>query len=36
MAPYLFSFMIDAESLILGVALGAVGALALVVVIRNF
>jgi hypothetical protein len=36
MAPYVFSFMIDAESLLLGIGLGFLGALALVLVIRNF
>ena len=35
MAPYVFSFMIDAESLVLGIVLGAIGALALVLIIRN-
>jgi hypothetical protein len=36
MAPYVFSFMIDAASLLLGMALGAVGALAVILVIKNF
>jgi hypothetical protein len=36
MAPYVFPFMIDAESLLLGVALGAVAALAIVLIAKNF
>jgi hypothetical protein len=36
MAPYVFSFMIDAASLALGMVLGAVGALAMILVIKNF
>jgi hypothetical protein len=35
MAPYMFSFMIDAASLLLGIALGAVGTLAMVVIVKN-
>jgi len=36
MAPYIFSFLIDAESLILGIALGVVAGLAMIVIVRNF
>jgi hypothetical protein len=36
MAPYVFPFMIDAESLLLGMALGAVAAWAIVVIAKNF
>jgi hypothetical protein len=36
MAPYGFPFMIDAESLLLGMALGAVAAWAIVVIAKNF
>ena len=35
MKPYIIPFIVDAESLILGVALGVVAALALIVVIKN-
>ena len=35
MAPYIFSFMIDAQSLVLGIALGLVAGLAIVIIIRN-
>lgn len=35
MAPYLFSFMIDAESLLLGMVLGAIAALSMVIIVRN-
>jgi hypothetical protein len=35
MAPYIFPFMIDAESFVLGLALGAVGALAIVLIAKN-
>ena len=36
MAPYVFPFMIDAESLVLGIGLGFVAGLAVIVIIRNF
>jgi hypothetical protein len=36
MAPYVFPFMIDAASLLLGMVLGAVGAWAVILVIKNF
>jgi len=36
MKPYLLPFMVDADSLLLGISLGVVGALALIVAIRNF
>ena len=36
MAPYVFPFMIDAQSLVLGIALGFVAGLAVVLVIKNF
>jgi hypothetical protein len=36
MAPYLFSFMIDAESLALGIGLGFVAGLAVVLIVKNF
>jgi len=35
MAPYVFSFMIDAASLLLGMALGAVAALAMILIVKN-
>jgi hypothetical protein len=35
MAPYVFSFMIDAASLVLGLVLGAVAALAMVMIVKN-
>jgi hypothetical protein len=35
MAPYVFSFMIDAASLVLGMVLGAVAALAMVMIVKN-
>jgi hypothetical protein len=35
MAPYLFSFMIDPESLILGIGLGVVAGLAIAIIMRN-
>jgi len=35
MAPYIFSFMIDANSLILGIGLGLVAGLSMVIIIRN-
>jgi hypothetical protein len=35
MAPYVFPFMIDAASLLLGMALGTVGALAVVMIVKN-
>jgi hypothetical protein len=35
MAPYIFSFMIDAASLLLGIALGAIGMLGVVMIIKN-
>jgi len=35
MAPYIFPFMIDAESLVLGIGLGLVAGLAIVIIIRN-
>jgi hypothetical protein len=35
MAPYLFSFMIDPESLMLGIGLGLVAGLAIAIIIRN-
>jgi hypothetical protein len=35
MAPYLFSFIIDPESLILGIGLGIVAGLAIVIIMRN-
>jgi len=35
MAPYVFSFMIDAASLLLGMVLGAVAALAMVMIVKN-
>jgi hypothetical protein len=35
MAPYLLSFMVDAESLMLGIVLGSVGTAALVLIIKN-
>jgi hypothetical protein len=35
MAPYVFSFMIDAASLVLGMALGAVGTVAMVMIVKN-
>jgi hypothetical protein len=36
MAPYVFSFMIDPASLGLGMVLGAVAALAMMLVVKNF
>ena len=36
MAPYVFPFMIDAQSLVLGIGLGFVAGLAVIVIIRNF
>ena len=36
MAPYVFAFMIDADSLLLGIVLGAVGMLGVVMIIKNF
>jgi len=36
MKPYLLPFIVDGSSLLLGVVLGVVGALALVVTIKNF
>ena len=35
MAPYVFSFMIDAPSLALGMGLGFVAGLAIVVIVQN-
>jgi hypothetical protein len=35
MAPYMFSFMIDAESLVLGIGLGFVAAVAMVMIVKN-
>jgi len=35
MAPYVFPFMIDAASLLLGIALGAIGMLGVVMIIKN-
>jgi hypothetical protein len=35
MAPYLFPFMIDPASLLLGVSLGAAAAVAAIIVIKN-
>jgi len=35
MAPYIFSFMIDAHSLILGIGLGVVAGLAISIIMRN-
>jgi len=35
MRPYLFSFMIDPASLLLGMALGGVAALAAIIIIKN-
>jgi hypothetical protein len=36
MAPYVFPFMIDAESLVLGIGLGFVAGLAIVLIIKNY
>jgi hypothetical protein len=36
MAPYIFSFLIDAESLLLGMTLGVVAGWAVVMIIENF
>ena len=36
MAPYVFPFMIDADSLMLGIAMGFVAGLAVILVIQNF
>jgi hypothetical protein len=35
MAPYMFSFMIDAASLVLGMVLGAVGTVAMGMIVKN-
>ena len=35
MKPYIIPFIVDAESLLLGVVLGVVAALALIAVIKN-